>query len=322
MKNDNLNRFDRIIAILIHLQSGRVIKAQELANRFKVSLRTVYRDIRSLEACGVPICGEAGVGYSLTEGYRLPPVMFTREEAGSFVAAEKLMQKFSDKTLGEYYASAMYKVKSVLRSNLKDQVAVLETKIWINSPQELFNEHTPDALNVLLDSIAQKKQVALRYQAPYSNEISDRLIEPIGLFNENNYWYVKAYCLLRAEYRHFRADRMLQIKQTALSFTKEHSTIANVREAAASLPKTKVVFRVDRQTARFLTSGRKYYGFESEKIIGDQVEMTFMTSDIHDSLPRWFLMFGDCAEIIEPESFRERVSELLEKTKMNLNANN
>ena len=101
MNSDNLNRFDRIVAILIHLQSGRVVKAQELASRFGVSLRTIYRDIRSLEASGVPITGEAGVGYSLMDGYRLPPVMFTREEAGSFVAAEKLMQKFSDKALGE-----------------------------------------------------------------------------------------------------------------------------------------------------------------------------------------------------------------------------
>src|SRR5690606_23524957 len=100
MSNETTNRFDRIVAIFIHLQSRRVVKAQELADRFQVSLRTIYRDIRSLEISGVPIVGEAGIGYSIMEGYRLPPVMFTREEVNSLVAAEKLMQKFSDKALG------------------------------------------------------------------------------------------------------------------------------------------------------------------------------------------------------------------------------
>tara|TARA_R110002073_G_C9461371_1_gene578752 strand:+ start:1636 stop:1941 length:306 start_codon:yes stop_codon:yes gene_type:complete len=100
MGRDTVNRFDRIVSILVQLQSKRIVKAQELADRFEVSLRTIYRDIRTLEASGVPIISEAGVGYSIMEGYRLPPVMFTREEAGSFVAAEKLMQKFVDKSLG------------------------------------------------------------------------------------------------------------------------------------------------------------------------------------------------------------------------------
>jgi biotin operon repressor len=80
-------RFDRIVAILIQLQSKKIVKAQELADRFEVSLRTIYRDIRTLEASGVPIYSEAAVGYALMEGYRLPPVMFTREEVSSFIAA-------------------------------------------------------------------------------------------------------------------------------------------------------------------------------------------------------------------------------------------
>ena len=119
MDTDPLNRFDRIVAILIQLQSKRIVRAQELADRFAVSLRTIYRDIRTLEASGVPLLSEAGVGYSIMDGYRLPPVTFTREEAGSFVAAEKLMQTFTDQSLGAYHQSAMYKVKSVLRGTEK-----------------------------------------------------------------------------------------------------------------------------------------------------------------------------------------------------------
>ncbi len=313
MDADNLNRFDRIVAMLIHLQSRRVVKAQDLADRFGVSLRTIYRDIKSLEASGVPIAGEAGVGYSLMEGYRLPPVMFSREEAGSFVAAEKLMQKFSDKTLGAYYQSAMYKVKSVLKGSAKDRVAQLEEQIWINSDQEIFNEHTPDALDVLLDSIAEKKQIALKYQSSYSDELVDRIIEPLGVFNENNYWYVMAYCLLRLDYRQFRTDRMLQIRRTSAPFTKEHDSIEVYKNTKQPVHTTKVVLLVNKDIARYLKAERKYYGFASEKIVGDKVEMTFMCSEACDGMARWFLMFGDKSEIIEPESLRIKVSELIEK---------
>jgi predicted DNA-binding transcriptional regulator YafY len=318
MNRENLNRFDRIVAIFIHLQAGRVVKAQDLADRFQVSLRTVYRDIRSLEASGVPIAGEAGVGYSLTDGYRLPPVMFTREEAGSFVAAEKLMQKFSDKTLGAYYASAMYKVKSVLRGHARDRVAALEKQIWIHSAQELFNEDTPDALNILLESIAEKKQVTLLYQSQDSEAATDRVIEPVRLLNENNYWHVLAYCHLRQDYRQFRTDRMLQLKRTALPFTKDHEGFDGDSNTAAPSPKTKVVIRVNKEVVRYIKTTRKYYGFVSEKVMADQVEMTFMTSDLLEALPRWFMMFGDHAQILEPDCLKERVHDLLEKTKAGL----
>ena len=318
MKEENLNRFDRIVAILIHLQSGRVVKAQELADRFQVSLRTVYRDIRSLEASGVPITGEAGLGYSLLDGYRLPPVMFTREEAGSFVAAEKLMQKFSDKTLGAYYESAMYKVKSVLKGKAKDLVTALETQVWVNFSQTDFNEQAPDALHILLDSIAEKTQVVLQYQTLYSDNITTRYIEPVGLFNENNGWYIMAFCHLRHDYRQFRTDRILEIKKTQLSFTQEHSNPDAYRKTPAAREKTKVVIRVDKETAKYIRTGRKYYGFVSEKLMGDKIEMLFMTSDLQEGLPRWYLMFGDCAEIIEPLILKERVKELLEKAKSNL----
>ena len=318
MSSDSLNRFDRIVAMLVHLQSGRVVKAQELAARFQVSLRTIYRDIRTLEASGVPIAGEAGVGYSLMEGYRLPPVMFTREEAASFVAAEKLMQKFSDKALGAHYESAMYKVKSVLRGNAKDWVAALETQIWINSSQEIFNEQAPDALNVLLDSIAEKRQVALQYQSLHSDEPTARMIEPVVLFNENNYWYVMAYCHLREDYRQFRTDRMQAITRTSLPFTKEHGNTDDYRNTGGPAQKTRVVIRVDKAVARYIKTGRKYYGFVSERTVGDMVEMVFLAPDVLHGFARWFMMFGDCARVVEPESLRERVGELLEKTSANL----
>lgn len=88
-----MNRIDRLSAILIQLQSKKIVRAQEIADRFEISLRTVYRDIRALEEAGVPIGAEAGIGYFLMEGYNLPPVRFSKEEAGSILMATKLAEK-------------------------------------------------------------------------------------------------------------------------------------------------------------------------------------------------------------------------------------
>ena len=318
MSDETLNRFDRIVAILIQLQSKKIVKAQELADRFDVSLRTIYRDVRSLETSGVPIVSEAGVGYSIMDGYRLPPVMFTREEASSFVAAEKLMQRFTDKTFGAYYESAMFKVKSVLRGKEKDWIDALQSQIIINPAETLFNENIPNALEILFESIAEKTQVFVKYQSMESDIPSERNLEPVGIFHENNYWYVVAYCHFRKDYRQFRTDRLLQIQRTDIPFQLEHGTLDDFRKKENDSPKTKVRILVDKNIVKYIKSERKHYGFISEEIKKEGVEMTFLTHSVEHGFARWYLMFGDYAKILEPQSLKERLLEITENTKNNL----
>ncbi|HEX2934072.1 MAG TPA: HTH domain-containing protein, partial [Bacteroidales bacterium] len=126
-----MNRIDRLSAILIHLQSKKWVTAGEIADRFGMSLRTVYRDLKALEEAGVPVGAEAGKGYYLVDGYRLPPVMFTREEAGAMLMAEKMVEKFTDNSVKEHYQSAMYKIKSVLPDIEKQFVSDLNCNIEV-----------------------------------------------------------------------------------------------------------------------------------------------------------------------------------------------
>lgn len=313
------NRFDRIVAIYIHLQSRRVIKAQDLADRFNVSLRTIYRDIRSLEAAGVPISGEAGIGYSIMEGYRLPPIMFTKEEASSFVAAEKLMQRFTDKTLGTYHESAMYKIKSVLKGNEKDWISAISSQVLIQSnDRTLFNENIPNALEILFESIAEKKQVELVYQSLSSDDSTNRMIEPVGLFYENDYWYLIAYCHLRNDYRQFRTDRMVAIKRSQFPFTRSHGNIDDYRSTEKSEGSFQVRIALHRKTARYIQNSRNMYGFVSEQINGDQVEMTFRTCNTFDGFARWYLSFADHATIIEPEELKSKIRTMLQNAQARL----
>ena len=311
-------RFDRIVAILIQLQSKKIVKAQELADRFDCSLRTIYRDIRTLEASGVPIYSEAGVGYALMEGYRLPPVMFTREEVSSFIAAEKLMQKFTDPSLGNHYASAMYKLKSVLRSNDKDWLSNIESRVVMQTAEPMFNDNSPNTLAVLFESIAEKKQILLSYKTFDKEEVTQRNIEPVGVFHDHNNWYFLGYCHLRKDYRQFRTDRIQAIKKTDCDFTIEHDSLETYLNKTETIPTTKVRILIEKKIARYLVSEKKYHGFVSEKEVDGKIEMTFMSSSVDNGFPRWFLMFGDYATILEPESLKIRTLELLEVNRKRL----
>lgn len=318
MLDETPKRFDRIVAILIQLQSKKIVKAQELADRFEVSLRTIYRDIRTLEASGVPIYSEAGVGYALMDGYRLPPVMFTREEAGSFIAAEKLMQKFTDDALGNHYASVMYKLKAVLRSDDKDWVSNIESNVLMQSSEKLFNDKSPNTLATLFESIAEKTQVILSYEAIQSDGITVRHIEPVGVFHDNNNWYVLGYCHLRKDYRQFRTDRVHKIQKTENPFSLEHNALETYLNKDKNVSTVKIRILVKKKIARYLTNDRKYYGFVSQKVIDDKIEMTFMSCDSMEGFSRWYLMFGDHARILEPESLKTKILELLEINKLRL----
>ncbi|TDW46076.1 putative DNA-binding transcriptional regulator YafY [Flavobacterium sp. 270] len=312
MLDETPKRFDRIVAILIQLQSKKIVKAQELADRFDCSLRTIYRDIRTLEASGVPIYSEAGVGYALMDGYRLPPVMFTREEVSSFIAAEKLMQKFTDPVLGNHYAAAMYKLKSVLRSTDKDWLSNIESRIVMQTAEPMFHDNSPNTLAILFESIAEKKQILLHYKTYERDEATQRNLEPVGVFHDHNNWYFLCYCHLRKDYRQFRTDRIQSIKKTDLDFTIEHDALETYLNKNETIPTTKVRILIEKKIARYLETERKYHGFVSEKEIDGQIEMTFMCRDIDSGFPRWFLMFGDYAKILEPEKLKTRALELLE----------
>lgn len=308
-----MNRFDRITAILIQLQSKRVVKAQDMADRFGISLRTVYRDIRTLEEAGVPLYGEAGIGYSLVDGYRLPPVMFTREEAMAFVTAEKLMSQFTDDGLQQHFTSAMFKVKAVLRGTEKDLVESLEDNIIVMDKKR--NKRPENILDILLKATAEKKVVELVYRAFGNEQDSERLIEPIGIFHENDNWYTIAWCHLRGEYRQFRADRIVSVQLTEIS-QQERTSLKEYYETwkgETVLTLQKAVIKVNKHAALFMQDRRHYFGFVSEMVYPDYVEMTFLTQSIEDGLARWLLSFLDYVEIVEPQLLRDRISVLLEK---------
>ena len=306
-----MNRIDRVSAILIHLQSRRVVRAIEIAQRFNISLRTVYRDIKTLEEAGIPIIGEAGIGYSIMDGYKLPPVMFTREEATSFLTAEKIVENLTDISTSKGYKSALYKIKAILKTADKTLLEEIDGSIAVLKTTNQLRINNKDHLQLLLDGIAKKRVLTIDYFANHNQQNTKREIEPIGIFFKESYWHLIAFCKMRNDYRDFRVDRINKVLVTDIIYTSKHPTLQNYLNQTANEQALDLIkILVEKEIYTHLEYQKYYSGFVSEKFIEDKVEMTFLTSSL-ESFARWFLMFGDKAEIISTQKLKDRVSGLI-----------
>jgi len=311
MNDHYLKKLDRVTAILTQLQSKPVVRAQDLAEKFDVSIRTIYRDVKTLENAGIPIVGEAGNGYSLMDGYKLPPIMFTKEEVLSFITAEKLMQKFSHQSLGSHYQAAMEKVRSVLRNSDKNLIQNIEKQIDVFSFHTDSGDSLKNVIPIILESIADKTQLNIRYQT-VDGRVDNRTIETVGMFFEFNFWYIIAFCTLRKDFRQFRIDRILEISKTLNPFLQEYGQVNDYRKKSNG-NKVRAKLLVDKKIMSHLVNSKKYYGLTEEVETEQGVELTFETEWISDGFPRWLITFADYATVLEPESLRIRLNELLVK---------
>jgi predicted DNA-binding transcriptional regulator YafY len=309
-----MNRIDRLHAILTHLQSKKKVTAQEMADRFNISLRTVYRDVKALDESGVPVIGEAGSGYTIMEGYRLPPVMFTQEEASALLVGAKLAEQFTDGSVRRHFSAAVFKIKAVLRSSDKEYVDSLTEHI------EIIMRRTPDLdsphhyLSQLQQAVVHKKIVQLHYRSNMKEEVTDRRVEPIGLLYYSSAWHLIGWCHLRNDYRDFRMSRMLGVILEDNVF--DPSTHPSIREyierirIGSDLLEAVVLF--DKEVAKYLHEQKYMYGFVSEEEQGACIRMKFLTSSFA-YFGRWLLTYTDRVRVESPEVLKTHVRELGEK---------
>jgi predicted DNA-binding transcriptional regulator YafY len=310
-----MNRIDRVSAILIQLQSKRLVKAREIADRFNISLRTVYRDIKTLDEAGVPVLGEAGMGYSLMEGYRLPPVMFTREEAMAFITAGKMLQQMTDASTSKSYEAALFKIKAVLKHAEKDYVDELDQHIEV-----LKNQYLPPAgndavhLQHILQCIASKTVMDIGYFANESQQYSNRMVEPVGIFYQGSHWYLIAYCRLRSDYRNFRTDRISYINAGSEHFRSTHPSLKSfLAKMKQEKEMHEVIIRADKDVMKYFGEQKYYNGFVSQREADGKIEMFFLTCSLH-GFARFFLLFGEYADIVKPAELKETIKKILDDT--------
>ncbi|MCE7935183.1 MAG: YafY family transcriptional regulator, partial [Chlorobi bacterium CHB2] len=236
-----MDRLNRLVAITLRLQSRRIVRAEDLAEDFGISVRTVYRDLRALEEAGLPIYAEAGKGYSLLEGYHLPPVMFTQEEAAALFLGGEFTERLTDESLRGHARSALMKIRAVLPPERKEFIERVgsATAVYIPAPQPTFAPHAH--LSLIQEAIAHRTVVEIAYQSGL-RERTTRAVEPLGLVYYASHWHLIAWCRLRLDVRDFRSDRIMAIRPLGESFPerqdfsiREH-VAHTMREGATTYP--------------------------------------------------------------------------------------
>lgn len=220
-------RLSRLTAIITQLQSKRIVTAKQLSEKHNVTVRTIYRDIRTLENSGIPITTEEGKGYSLVEGYQLPPVLFTEKEANALITAEQLVIKSKDQSFSEQYSNAIIKIKSVLKTPQKGKANLLAERIYFGENQHY--EKSSSYLMEIQTAITDYNLIKIEYSST-EGKTTLRDIEPFALYNNKGNWLLIAFCKLRDDFRTFRIDFIKKITHQEVTFSPHEMTIGEYFE--------------------------------------------------------------------------------------------
>ncbi|MFV0469614.1 MAG: helix-turn-helix transcriptional regulator [Dysgonomonas sp.] len=306
-----MNRLDRISALLVQLQSRPIVKSSEMAERFGVSLRTIYRDMNTLSEAGVPVCGNSGIGYSLVEGYRLPSLMFTKEEAMAFLTAEKIIEQLTDTQNSNYFRLGMDKIRAALRAVDKKYLYDMDDSIAVYKSRKM-RESLPNLLHTLLSSINDKLIVEIDYTNADENK-SKRALEAVGITYSHPSWYLSAWCHLRNEYRMFRLDRISNIRTTSNKHTKVHPPLASLLGEDDPQCLTEVVLQTNKEVARYHADRCYFMGLTKEKELANGlIEQTYMTYSL-EALARWVLANADTTAVVSPVEVKNIIKQIIKK---------
>lgn len=200
-----MRRADRLFQIVQLLRGGRLVTARQLSERLEVSERTIYRDVADLIGSGVPVEGEAGVGYLMRDGYDLPPLMFTRDEIVALVAGARLIRAWGGTSMAAAAEEALVKINAVL----PDAERAKAERVQVHAFQMgNLDDETRARLDRLEDAIELRTRLTVSYEDE-DGKPSDRNLRPLGLFFWGKVWTLVAWCEMRNDYRMFRVDRMV-----------------------------------------------------------------------------------------------------------------
>ncbi len=180
-----------------------MVTAKYLAERHNVSIRTIYRDIRTLEKSGIPIITEEGKGYSIMEGYHLSPVLFTEDEANALIKVEQLVLMNKDQSFSDNVSSAIEKIKSILRYSQKGNADLLSDRIYFGGNRD--QEKSSNNLMKIQSAIINFQLLKIEYVSS-KRKRSTRDIEPFAIYSTNGNFLLIAFCRLREDFRVFRID--------------------------------------------------------------------------------------------------------------------
>jgi len=310
-----MNRTVRMLAIVIELQRKGVLRAEDLAAKFETSVRTIYRDVQALSEAGVPVMGAPGVGYSLMEGYFLPPVSFTTEEAVALLIGADFVKMRLDAEYGAKARSAQEKIEAILPENVFEETERIRSTIRLLKERGAKTHgQEKETFEQLRRAILRKRRVRFRYSKNLLDSDgyrhSERTVDPYGLVFSQGVWMLVAFCGLRQGIRHFRLSRMSELTVLEDSFSiipgfrfQDHRPIDDRNLTVRML--------VDQTIADLVQESDNFYMETFEP--GEEGWLaTFRVRRVEDLL-QWTLGWGAAVRVLEPEPLRERVREEIKK---------
>ncbi|MEK8216959.1 helix-turn-helix transcriptional regulator [Paenibacillus sp. FSL L8-0463] len=309
-----MNKTDRLLAIVLELQRNKVLRAEDLAATFETSVRTIYRDIQALSEAGVSVIGAPGQGYSLMEGYFLPPVSFTVEEAVTLLIGTDFIEQWFDVHYGRKSRTSRGKIEAILPEPVRSEAARIRKSIRLRTSAEDVSRIQEKAyLEAIRQAILEERKISFHYSKKIAeadgNRQSVRTVAPYGLVLLHGAWVLIAWCELRQDIRHFRLSRMTELIELEAGF----KLPADFNLDAYRPPddrNIRVRIRVQPDIADKVRESNNFY----IDTIEDQPEGLLVTFRVRqaEELLQSVLGWGAGVVVLEPESFRYRVRDELE----------
>ena len=307
-----MNRTDRLLAIVLELQRHGQRRAEDLAATFGTSKRTIYRDIEALSESGVPIAAMTGQGYTLMDGYFLPPLMFTADEATMLLLGADAMAQNFDTQYRAAAQSAAAKIDGALSDRRRKEVRYLQSSLFFLQGSSAPSSQVAERLQHLRRAVIERRRVQFRYFARWSssqNQASQdgerRSADPYGLAHVDGVWYLVAFDHARQARRNFRLDRMdsLRIQPQQFERPADFQFQYDSEQVTRSVT-VRALFRPN--VARWVQEDRSFYTVKEEET-GQGLLVTLQVRQIEEVV-HWLLGWGSDVTVVEPEALRIRLA--------------
>ncbi|MRN53982.1 helix-turn-helix transcriptional regulator [Paenibacillus monticola] len=309
-----MNKTDRLLAIVLELQRNKVLRAEDLAAIFETSVRTIYRDIQALSEAGVSVIGAPGQGYSLIEGYFLPPVSFTVEEAVTLLIGTDFIEQWFDAHYGSKSRTSRRKIEAILPESVRSEATRIRKSFrLIATAEDAARIQEKAYIEVIRRAISEEKKISFHYSKRIAeadgNRQSVRTVAPYGLVLLNGAWVVTGWCELRQDIRHFRLSRMTELIDLEARF----ELPADFQLDEYQPPDDRHVLvriQVQPDIADKVRESNHFY----TETIEEHPEGLLITFRVRqpEELLQSVLGWGSGVVVLEPESLRHRVRNELE----------
>lgn len=309
------NTATRLITLIFLLQNKPNQKASELAEKLGVSLRTVHRYFDMLEEMGIPLYAERGQygGFSLVRGYKMPPLVFTLEEAVALVLGTGMVEEMWGELYRESARGALAKLENLLPDEQVREVAWARNSLVATGMNRSDLKALTPTLEKLRRAIREHRSLSMNYQNNQLPHPTQRGLDPYALVHRWGWWYVVGFCHVRSEVRTFRVDRIAEISLTEAAFNvpAEFDLHAYLKKELDAQPQVKAKLKVDADAGWLIQGNHSYWDSVEEQADGSTI-VTFSAPALEWAAST-ALAYGPVVEAIDPPELRQMLAEWLDR---------